>query len=98
MLLRQWVSSIAGPEGDGAAKSTGSLLFASGLAGSLNGCMVVDKDRDSHLLSSLLLPPAALALTVSTNRDQEYVSMSCNQCILRVALVMLDLYDSYSYV
>jgi hypothetical protein len=60
--------------------------------------MVVDKDRDSHLLSSLLLPPAALALTVSTNRDQEYVSMSCNQCILRVALVMLDLYDSYSYV
>lgn len=56
-----------------AAKSTGSLLFASGLAGSLNGCMVADKDRDRHLLSSLLLPPPALALTVSTNRNQEYV-------------------------
>ena len=56
-----------------AAKSTGSLLFASGLAGSLNGCLVVDKDRDTHLLSSLLLPPPALALTVSSNRRHEYV-------------------------
>jgi len=71
----QWVSSISGPEGDVAAKSTGSLLFASGLAGSLNGCMVVDKDRDSHLLASLLLPPPALALTVSSNRGHEYVNV-----------------------
>ena len=70
-IFSQWVSSISGPEGDVAAKSTGSLLFASGLAGSLNGCMVVDKNRDSHLLASLLLPPPALALTVSNNRGNE---------------------------
>lgn len=87
VTLLQWVSSISGPEGDVAAKSTGSLLFASGLAGSLNGCMVVDKDRDSHLLASLLFPPPALALTVSTNRDHKYVS-SIARCVCVVPFTL----------
>jgi hypothetical protein len=66
LLLFVWVSSIAGPDGHAASKSTGSLLFASGLAGSLHGCLVVDNDRDIRLMPSLLSPSPALALTINT--------------------------------
>ena len=66
----QWVSSISGPEGEVAAKSTGSLLFASGLAGSLKGCLLVDNHRDTRLMATLLLPPPALALTVNAANNR----------------------------
>jgi hypothetical protein len=67
LLTFAWVSSIAGPEGVIASKSLGSLLLASGLAGSLQGALnTVNKD----VISNLLLPPPTMALTIAASSRQ----------------------------
>jgi hypothetical protein len=73
LLTFSWVASIAGPEGVLASKSLGSLLLASGLAGSLKGALDAAGIDTLALVSSLFLPPPALALNmVVTSRKDEW--------------------------
>ena len=70
LLVSSWISSIAGPEGVIAAKSLGSLLLASGLAGSLQGAL---EDADNIYVTNLFLPAPSMALTVAaTSRKNEW--------------------------
>mmetsp|Transcript_2502 Transcript_2502/g.5943 ORF Transcript_2502/g.5943 Transcript_2502/m.5943 type:complete len:2797 (-) Transcript_2502:151-8541(-) len=62
LIIFAWVSTIAGPEGVIASKSLGSLLLASSLAGSLKGALT---DAEKDLVTNLLMPPPAMALTVA---------------------------------
>jgi hypothetical protein len=41
-------------------------LFASALAGSLDGCLVQDIDRDKNSISFLFLPPPSMAFANSS--------------------------------
>lgn len=67
LLTFSWVSSIVGPEGVIAAKSLGSLLLASGLAGSLQGALnTINKD----VVTNLFLPPPTMALTIAASSRQ----------------------------
>jgi hypothetical protein len=69
LLLFSWVASIAGPEGMIAAKSSGSLLLASGLAGSLKGAL---DDADNVFITSLFLPPPGMALMIGSVLKNEW--------------------------
>jgi hypothetical protein len=70
LLIFSWVSSIAGPEGVYSAKSLGSLLLASGLAGSLDGAI---EGASKALVTNLFLPAPSMALTVvATPRKNEW--------------------------
>ena len=69
LLTFAWVSSIAGPEGVIAAKSLGSLLLASGLAGSLKGAL---DGVDKAIASTLFLPPPTLALSMAASQRNEW--------------------------
>ncbi|KAL3924923.1 MAG: hypothetical protein SGILL_000744 [Bacillariaceae sp.] len=64
LLVFSWLSSIAGPEGITAAKSFGSLMLASGLAGSLKGAL---DGADDVYVDSLFLPAPSMALTVASS-------------------------------
>ena len=69
-----WVATIAGAEGVIASKSLGSLLLASGLAGSLRGSL---QDADHALVNNMFLPPPTMALTiVATNKNKNEWSYS----------------------
>lgn len=69
LLLFSWVASIAGPEGLVAAKSSGSLLLASALAGSLHGAM---SHVQKPLISALYLPPPGMALMIGSTLRSEW--------------------------
>jgi len=86
LLLFSWVSSIAGAEGLLAAKSTGSLLLASGVAGSLKASLC-GSDRD--LMNGLFLPPPAIALMIgSTIRDEwSYTDLLSDRLQIMMPLV-----------
>jgi len=56
LLLFSWSASMAGPDGIIAAKSSGSLILASGLAGSLNGIL---KSMEANFVTTLFLPTIA---------------------------------------
>jgi hypothetical protein len=62
LLIFSWLSSIAGSEGVIAAKSLGSLLLASGSAGSLQGAL---EGADEVYVNNLFLPAPSMALTVA---------------------------------
>mmetsp|Transcript_4292 Transcript_4292/g.6647 ORF Transcript_4292/g.6647 Transcript_4292/m.6647 type:complete len:2938 (+) Transcript_4292:149-8962(+) len=67
LALFAWVTSIAGPEGVIAAKTAGTLLLASGAAGTLEGCLINDEEEDDDTdslsyLHTLFLPPPTSAL------------------------------------
>jgi hypothetical protein len=62
LIIFSWVATIAGPEGVIASKSLGSLLLASSLAGSLHGAL---HGADKLVVSNLIMPPPAMALTVA---------------------------------
>jgi len=61
LLIFSWISSVAGPEGEVAAKTTGAILDASSIAGSLYGALVVRQDGDGEkqraFIESLCFPP-----------------------------------------
>lgn len=61
LLIFSWISSVAGPEGEVAAKTTGAILDASSSAGSLDGALVVGQDVDGEkqraFVESLCFPP-----------------------------------------
>jgi hypothetical protein len=69
LLIFSWLSSIAGVEGVVAAKSLGSLLLASGSAGSLQGAL---EGVGEVYVNNLFLPAPSMALTVaaSTRRGE----------------------------
>ena len=70
LQIFSWIASIAGPDGFIASRSLGSLLLASGLAGSLKGAL---DEADHSLVSTLFLPPPAMALTIAaTTRRNEW--------------------------
>ena len=56
LLIFSWSSSMAGPEGIIAAKTSGSLILASGLAGSLNGIL---NSMEANFVTTLFLPTIA---------------------------------------
>lgn len=56
LLIFSWCASMAGPEGIIAAKSSGSLILASGLAGSLNGIL---QCMEPNFVTTLFLPTIA---------------------------------------
>ena len=58
-----WVSSIGGKDGIHVSKSLGSLLLASGLAGSLHSVLEHIVDSSSYL-QNLFVPDPTMALTV----------------------------------
>lgn len=89
LVLFSWTTSVSGPEGDIAARSTGSLLFASALAGSLKGCLVVERDRDMRMAPNLFLPPPSLALATSGRSDssRSYADLLAHR--LRVMMPLL---------
>jgi len=61
LMLFTWLASISGPEGEIAAKSTGSLLFHSGVAGSLSGCLLGRSKYENSFFNALLAPsPSSL--------------------------------------
>lgn len=64
LLIFSWVSTLAGAEGVIAAKSLGSLLLASGLAGSLRGAL---EEADKMAAQHLFLPPPTMALTIAAS-------------------------------
>jgi hypothetical protein len=69
LLLFSWAASIAGPEGVLTAQSTGSLLLASGLAGSLQGTL---DGASKDIVSALFLPPPAIALMIGSKLRDEW--------------------------
>lgn len=71
LLVFSWISSVAGPEGEVAAKTTGAILDASSSAGSLAGALVVRPDDDGEekqraFIESLCFPPLPPASHSST--------------------------------
>ena len=70
LLTFAWVATIAGPGGVIAAKSLGSLMLASGLAGSLRGAL---DEADKSIMTNMLLPPPSMALTLAaSSRKSEW--------------------------
>jgi len=69
LFIFSWVSSIAGADGLIAAKSCGSLMLASGLAGSLAGAM---DGADKKIVSALYLPPPGMALMIGSTIRSEW--------------------------
>jgi len=63
LMIFAWISSIAGPEGSTASKSLGSLLLASGLAGSLEGVL---EHAGNTYSGNLFLPDPTMAMTVAS--------------------------------
>ena len=86
LLLFSWVSSIAGAEGLIAAKSAGSLLLASGVAGSLTGALC---GSSAEIMNGLFLPPPAIALMIgSTIRDEwSYTDLLSDRLQIMMPLV-----------
>ena len=86
LLLFSWVASIAGAEGLIAAKSAGSLLLASSVAGSLR-CVLSGSSQD--LMDGLFLPPPAIALMIgSTIRDEwSYTDLLSDRLQIMMPLV-----------
>ena len=83
LLIFSWISSVAGPEGEVAAKTTGAILDASSSAGSLAGVLVVRPDDDGEekqraFIESLCfppLPPASHSSTGSSSGHNESSGM-----------------------
>ena len=83
LLIFSWISSVAGPEGEVAAKTTGAILDASSSAGSLAGALVVRPDGDGEekqraFIESLCfppLPPASHSSAGSNSGHNESSSM-----------------------
>eukprot|EP00529_Nitzschia_sp_RCC80_P009051 CAMPEP_0113450404 /NCGR_PEP_ID=MMETSP0014_2-20120614/5812_1 /TAXON_ID=2857 /ORGANISM="Nitzschia sp." /LENGTH=2495 /DNA_ID=CAMNT_0000341741 /DNA_START=29 /DNA_END=7516 /DNA_ORIENTATION=- /assembly_acc=CAM_ASM_000159 len=70
LTIFSWLSSIAGPEGIAAAQSLGSLVLASGQAGSISGAL---EFSSKILVANLFLPSPSMALTVaSTSRRDSF--------------------------
>ena len=69
LLVFSWLASIAGPEGITSAESTGSLMLASSLAGSLEKAM---GDFDIRVSSTLFLPSPNMALWIGASLRNEW--------------------------
>jgi hypothetical protein len=100
MLIYSWITAIAGPEGEISAKSTGGLMLASGLAGSLSGALTYFGDgRESMsktLVPALFLPPSAMALMVAgggqsrrgkSNNNWSYTDLLADRLKIMMPLV-----------
>ncbi len=69
LLLFSWVVSVAGPEGQAAASSCGQLMFASSLAGSLQGAL---KEANHVVLTSLFMPPPGMSMLIGSTFQNEW--------------------------
>ena len=87
LLIFSWVSTLAGPEGVIAAKSLGSLLLASGLAGSLTGAL---PDADTTAIQHLFLPPPTMALTIAAS-SRKFTEWSYTDLLSDRLAVMMPL-------
>ena len=63
LITFSWVATIAGPEGVIASKSLGSLLLASGFAGSLQAAL---SEASRSTINDMFLPPPTMALTIAS--------------------------------
>ena len=88
------MASVGGPEGQVAAKSTGSLLYQSGKAGTLNDCMKGPGMRN-FVVALLIPPPASLTSAlapVSTNElslSDEFAGVNDLSRRLRIVVNLL---------
>ena len=86
LLLFSWLTSIAGPEGESAARGAGALLLEGGRAGRLGGCMLVKPSSGSEMgdvdgddcnvavrsyVASLVLPPVPPRVLQAKSKAQQ---------------------------
>ena len=86
LLVFSWIAPIAGPEGIIASKSTGGLVLASALAGSLDGAL---DDAEKSLMTTLFMPSPAMALLIGATLRNEWSYKDLIADRLQVMIPML---------
>jgi len=80
LTIFAWVSAIAGEEGIVAAQSTGSLLLASGVAGSLTCCV-------AEGVGDLYLPAPTMTLMVGKQESWTYTDLLSDRLAVMMPLL-----------
>ena len=99
LMIFVWITSIAGPEGIITSKSLGSLLLASGLAGSLEGVIenisaaAADSSSSSYL-RNLFLPDPSMALTVASTLRSSSDGWSYSDLLSDRLAIMISIFPA----
>lgn len=98
LMIFVWITSIAGPEGIITSKSLGSLLLASGLAGSLEGVIenIISAagSSSSSYLMNLFLPDPSMALTVASTLRSSSDGWSYSDLLSDRLAIMISIFPA----